>query len=100
MELRKLIAEGHQPAILDVRTGREFARGHVPGAIHAPFQRIGATVPKLPFGPDGLVVVYCKYGPRAWIVGASLRLRGFRRVTYLKGHWAAWRRAGLPVDRR
>jgi rhodanese-related sulfurtransferase len=99
MELRKLIAEGHQPVILDVRTGREFARGHVPGAIHAPFQRIGATVPELPSGPDDLVVVYCGHGPRAWIAGALLRRRGFSCVTYLKGHWAAWRRAGLPVDR-
>jgi rhodanese-related sulfurtransferase len=83
MELRKLIVEGHQSAILDVWTGREFARGHVPGAIHAPFQRIGATVPKLPTGPDDLVVVYCGYGPRSWIAGASLRRRGFSRVTYL-----------------
>ena len=97
-ELHELIAEGHQPAILDVRTGREFARGHVPGAIHAPFQRIWASVHELPSRPDALVVVYCGHGPRAWIAGGVLRRRGFSRVTYLQGHWAAWRRAGLPVE--
>ena len=49
--------------------------------------------------PDETLVVYCGHGPRAWIAARALRRRGFADVRYLKGHMAAWRRAGLREDR-
>ena len=86
------------PAILDVRTSSEFAAGHVPGAVNVPFTEIGARRSEIPAGPDDELIVYCGHGPRAWIAGGRLGRRGYRRLVYLRGHWAAWRRAGLPVE--
>ena len=82
-----------RPIIIDVRTPGEFAAGHVPGAINLPFHQIGARRSDVPGAPAEEVVVYCGHGPRAWMAGAALRRAGFRRVVYLRGHWAGWRRA-------
>lgn len=94
------IAAGTAPVILDVRSTWEFARDHVPGAIHVPFWRLRAHLHRVPARPDDEIVVYCGHGPRAAWAGAVLRRRGFRRVRYLAGHWAAWAKTGLPYTKR
>lgn len=81
-----------------MRTSQEFADGHVPRAVNIPFTQIGARVRELDGVGDAGLVVYCGHGPRAWIAARSLRRAGFT-VDYLKGHMAAWRRAGLPEER-
>jgi rhodanese-related sulfurtransferase len=98
VELAARLERGPRPAILDVRTSSEFAAGHVPGAVNVPFTEIGARLSEIPAGPEDELVVYCGHGPRAWIAGGRLGRRGFRRLVYLGGHWAAWRRAGLPEE--
>jgi hydroxyacylglutathione hydrolase len=89
-DLALQIAGGRAPAILDVRSGPEYRRGHVPGAVHVPFWLLPFRLSRLPFDPDKPVVVYCGHGPRAWMAGAVLRGRGYRQVIYLKGHFAGW----------
>lgn len=111
-DLLARITAGTAPAILDVRSRREFARGHVPGARRVSFWTIinpmrRAPLPGLdhPARPaagthdDPGVVVYCELGPRAWLAGAALRRRGFRRIQYLDGHMFRWRRTRLRVER-
>jgi rhodanese-related sulfurtransferase len=93
------LARGDAPAVLDVRSPAEFAAGHVPGAVNVPFTSVlagseGVCAPK-----SQTLVVYCGHGPRAWLAGEVLRWRGYERVTYLRGHMAAWRRAGLREER-
>jgi rhodanese-related sulfurtransferase len=91
--------ESHQaPTIVDVRSHEEYAAGHVPGALHIPFWAIGSRVSELRSAADRAVVVYGGHGPRAWMAGAVLGLRGFRNLIYLEGHWAAWQRQGLRED--
>ena len=87
------------PTILDVRSGWEYGRGHVPGAIHVPFWTLDTRVSEIPGSVDDPIVVYCGHGPRAWMAGAVLHRHGFHDVMYLAGHMHAWRRAGLPEER-
>jgi rhodanese-related sulfurtransferase len=92
------IEAGTAPTILDVRSRREFADGHVPGALHIPFWALPARTSEIPSSPADPVIVYCGHGPRAYIAGATLCVSGFRRVVYLKGHMLKWRQAGLRQD--
>lgn len=92
------IDAGRAPTVLDVRSGKEFVRGHVPGAMHIPFQSVAGRASEIPSGRDEPLVVYCGHGPRAWMAGAVLRARGFRHIVYLTGHMSGWRRAGLRED--
>lgn len=98
-ELAERITAGAAPAVLDVRTAREFADGHVPGAINIPFNEVRGRTGEVQAPKDEPLVVYCGHGPRAWIAARALRRAGFDRVEYLNGHMAAWKRAGLPQQR-
>src|SRR5262245_54245898 len=95
-DLARLIEARAAPTVVDVRSALEFRRGHVPGALHIPFQRAAALAPAIPSPQTEPIVVYCGHGPRAWIAARALRARGFARIVYLAGHWAAWKRARLP----
>ena len=72
--------------------------GHVPGAMHIPFWAIGSRASEIRSAVDRPVVVYCGHGPRAWMAGALLGLRGFRHLVYVEGHWAGWQRQGLREE--
>jgi rhodanese-related sulfurtransferase len=95
------------PCVVDVRSGFEFRRGHVPGAVHVPFWTLPfRTVPFRtvsvraacsPLPTTRRLVVYCGHGPRAWYAGAWLRWAGFAKVEYLDGHMARWRRDRRPL---
>lgn len=98
-ELLSLIDGGHAPAILDVRSEWEFKRGHVPGAVHIPFWKVGTRLEEVPSKQGEALVVYCGHGPRAWRAGGVLRRHGFKSITYLKGHMHGWRRAGLREEK-
>ena len=97
-ELLARIEARERPLVVDVRSDREFASGHVPGAVNIPFLSIGARAAEIRASHDEPVVVYCEHGPRAWIAGRSLRRQGFKQVVYLKGHMSGWRKAGLRQE--
>lgn len=92
-ELFRQLASQPDTIVVDARSGVEFRRGHVPGAVHMPFWA-AAFRPLQAASPTTPVVVYCGHGPRAWIARALLRWRGIRNVCLLDGHMAGWRRAG------
>jgi adenylyltransferase/sulfurtransferase len=97
-ELLARVGADDSPVVLDVRSSREFAAGHVPNAIHLPFWSVIAGA-GIPAEAGDLVVVYCQHGPRAHLAGAALRARGFQRVEYLDGHMTRWSREGRPEAR-
>lgn len=84
--------------VVDVRTGSEYAGGHLPGAINIPVQA-------LPFRMDEVVVhersepvvVYCSHGIRAGLSGFFLRVAGFSQPMHLQGDIRSWREAGYPL---
>lgn len=95
--LAEKMASGQPPTVIDVRTGFEFKAGHIPGAINAPVWKILLRRVSLPQDKNAELVVLCELGPRAVMGKALLGFLGFRKVTLLAGHMAAWRRSGLPV---
>ena len=98
-ELADKIAHGQPPAVVDVRTGFEFRAGHIPDAIHAPIWKILLKPAALPQDKNAELVVLCELGPRAVMGKVILGLLGYRNITLLAGHMAAWRRLGLPMKK-
>lgn len=96
-DLAARIARGERLQILDVRSEAEFAAGHVPGAVNIPFNHVSSRLAQVPTNLDEPLYVYCGHGPRAYIAASALRHGGRSRLIYVKGHFAAWLRAGLPV---
>ncbi|HEY6509783.1 MAG TPA: rhodanese-like domain-containing protein [Vicinamibacterales bacterium] len=99
-QLASQLASGKPSLILDVRSEREFVRGRVPGAVHAPFWRLDRLMAAARTRLHGVpIVVYCGHGPRAWWAALRLRRHGVAPVHCLTGHMAGWRRARLREER-
>jgi rhodanese-related sulfurtransferase len=98
-DLLKRIESKSAPVIIDARTGIEFKRGHVPGAINAPPRKILLKTARLPKAKDLEIVVYCEHGQRAWLARKLLAVRGYRNTTFLEGSLMDWKKAGLPLEK-
>ncbi len=91
--------------LLDIREPDEYARGHIPGAIHVPRGMLEFQIMKTlehigikgdPADTD--IVLYCGTGGRSALATKSMDDMGFRNVRSMDGGIIAWNEAGLPVD--
>lgn len=98
-ELMKRMKEKNPPVLVDVRTGMEFRRGHIPGAHHVPTWKILLRLDKLPADRSSELVVICEHGPRARMAQSLLQGYGYHNVGLLDGHMAEWRRSGRPTEK-
>jgi rhodanese-related sulfurtransferase len=82
-ELDRRRAAGEALQVVDVRSARDFAKSHVPGAIHIPLgelrERAGELDPALP------TVTYCNKGVSGNAGQNVLRCLGFTWVANLSG---------------
>jgi rhodanese-related sulfurtransferase len=98
-ELRQQMQGQHDILLLDVRTADEFSKGHVPGAVHIPYTELAERLDEVRSKPEKGVVVYCESGRRAGIAEGMLRQAGLDHIRHLEGDMAAWRHAGLPIEK-
>lgn len=92
------VTEMHQlrgPAqVVDVRSGSEFASGHIPGAVNIPMDQIEGRLDDL--RPGVPIILVCQTGKRARVT-AGLLEPCQRQFSILEGGTSAWIQAGLPV---
>lgn len=68
----------HGALLLDVRTGWEFADGHLPNAVNIPVEELQKRTAEVP--RDREIVVYCHSGARAGVAAIMLKKAGYTRV--------------------
>ena len=82
-ELDARVEAGEKLQIIDVRSSKDYAKSHVPGALHIPLkelrQRLGELDPALP------TVTYCNSGVSGNAGQNVLLARGFADVSNLSG---------------
>jgi phage shock protein E len=92
------LAADRNNVVLDVRTAKEFATGHIPGAINldvsAPdFEKRAAALDK-----SKVYLVHCATGVRSVRACEKLGSLDFPKLYNLPGGIRAWYRAGKPVE--
>ena len=92
------LAHGAKIQLLDVRTRREFAHGHIAGAVNVPIQSLRGELPHLALHRSEPVVAICKTAHRSPAATRVLRAQGFDAVQLAKGI-DDWRRQELPVQK-
>lgn len=97
-DLDTLIVAGDAPFILDVRSQKEFADGHIPGAVNIPHTELADRIAELNGRKNDKMVLYCRSGRRAVTADEILRASGFTRITELEGHMLGWQAGGHPVE--
>ena len=85
--------------LIDVCEPSEFAAGHALGARNIPLGSIDGSK-ELPSNKALPLVLLCASGARAGRAAALLRKAGYAQATAVTGGLAAWREAGLPVDKK
>ena len=84
--------------LIDVCEPAEFAAGHAKGARNVPLGQL-AGARDLPANKALPVLVMCASGARAGRAAGQLRKAGYERAVAVAGGNAAWREAGLPVEK-
>lgn len=82
--------------VLDVREPREYAAGHVPGAVNIPMGRLTGRLDEL--DRSAPVYVVCATGNRSSAMTSLLITAGFDAYN-VAGGTTAWARSGRPIYR-
>ena len=79
--------------LLDVRSPEELhgELGHLPQVTNIPLSQLAYRLSELVGYEDRDIVVVCRTGKRSEAAALTLRERGFKRVSVLKGGMIAWR---------
>lgn len=86
---------GPAPSLLvDVRSGSEFASGHIPGAVNIPMDQIESRLGDLDSHLP--IVLICQSGARAQMT-AGIIVSCHPQIAVLEGGTKAWIQAGLPI---
>jgi rhodanese-related sulfurtransferase len=98
-EVKKKMDRGGKFILVDVREESEFAKDHLPGAIHLGkgiIERdIEARVPDL--GAE--IVLYCGGGFRSALAADNLQKMGYTNVISMDGGIRDWREKGYPLTK-
>src|ERR1700732_4866922 len=98
-EVKKKMDGGGKFTLVDVREESEFAKDHLPGAIHLGkgiIERdIEARVPDL----DAEIVLYCGGGFPSAPGGGHLQKMGYTNVISMDGGIRDWREKGYPLTK-
>jgi rhodanese-related sulfurtransferase len=66
--------------VIDVRTPKEFAAGHIEGAINIEHGNIAQEIAKSGATKDDKVILYCQSGRRSGIALETLKNLGFSKA--------------------
>lgn len=98
-EVKQRLDRGERVRLIDVREESEFAKGHLPGAIHLGKGIIERDVEEKFPDPATELVLYCGGGFRSALAADNLQKMGYTNVKSMDGGWRGWTEAGLAVER-
>lgn len=98
-DTKKRMDAGEEFILVDTREESEWARGHLPGAIHISKGVIERDIEKKVPDKDAAIVLYCGGGFRSALVADNLQKMGYRNVISMDGGWRGWSEANFPVVR-
>ncbi|MGO9085805.1 MAG: rhodanese-like domain-containing protein [Candidatus Sulfotelmatobacter sp.] len=98
-EVKARMDRGDKFLLVDVREESEFAKDHLPGAIHlgkGVIERdIEARVPEL----NTEMILYCGGGFRSALAADNLRKMGYTNLISMDGGIRGWREKGYPLTK-
>ena len=98
-DIKKKFDAGEPMIIVDTREDNEWARGHIPNAVHLGKGVIERDIEKAIPDKDATLVLYCGGGYRSALAADNLQKMGYRNVISMDGGWRGWTEAGFPTIR-
>ena len=98
-DVKRRMDSGEKFILVDTREDLEWAKGHLPGAIHMGKGVIERDIEgKIP-DHNALVVLYCGGGFRSALAADNLQKMGYTNVVSMDGGWRGWNESGYPVTK-
>jgi len=91
------LAAGEKLLILDVREESEYAKDHVPGAVHLGKGILERDVEEKVPDTATEIILYCGGGFRSALAADALQQMGYTNVLSMDGGIREWREKGLPL---
>jgi rhodanese-related sulfurtransferase len=96
-DVKRRLDAGEKFTLIDVREESEYARGHVPGAIHLSKGVIERDIEKVVPDPAAPLVLYCGGGYRSALAADNIQKMGYTSVISMDGGWRDWTGSGYPT---
>ncbi len=84
------LADNNTVALIDARSPGEYSSQHIPGAVNLPYDELDEHKALLPSKKDKPIVIYCRSGKRAGILGKDLKALGYSEVHVLPREQIFW----------
>jgi rhodanese-related sulfurtransferase len=98
-EIKRRLDAREKLTLIDVREDNEWARGHLPGAVHLGKGIIERDIEQAFPDQQAQLVLYCGGGFRSALVADNLQKMGYTNVISMDGGWRGWTEAGYPVEK-
>ena len=98
-ELKARLDRGEKLVLVDVREESEFAKDHLPGAIHLSKGVIERDIEEKVPDVNAALVLYCGGGYRSALAADNLQKMGYKNVLSMAGGIRAWREKGFPLTK-
>jgi rhodanese-related sulfurtransferase len=97
-QVRRRLDSGDRFHLVDVREESEWARGHLPRAVHLSKGIIERDIESAIPDKSAEIICYCGGGFRSALVADNLRKMGYTNVVSMDGGWRGWTEAGHPTE--
>jgi rhodanese-related sulfurtransferase len=96
-EVKRRGDAGEKFVLIDVREDNEWAKGHLPGAVHLGKGIIERDIEQNVPDTGAKLILYCGGGFRSALAAENLQKMGYTNVESMDGGWKGWVEAGLPT---
>jgi rhodanese-related sulfurtransferase len=98
-EVKKRLDRGEKFVLIDVREESEYAKDHLPGAIHLSKGIIERDIEERVPDHKAPLVLYCGGGFRSALAADNLQKMGYSNVISMDGGVRGWREKGYPFTK-
>lgn len=98
-EVKKRIDKGDKFLLVDVREESEYAKDHLPGAIHLGKGIIERDIEQKVPDLNTEIILYCGGGFRSALAADNLQKMGYSNVISMDGGIRDWREKGYPLTK-
>jgi rhodanese-related sulfurtransferase len=96
-EIKAKLDRGEKFLLVDVREESEYAKDHLPGAIHLSKGIIERDIEQRVPNLQAPIVLYCGGGYRSALAADNLQKMGYTNVLSMDGGIRGWREKGFPL---
>ncbi len=96
-DVKARLDRGDQFVLVDVREESEYAKDHLPGAIHLGKGIIERDIEERVPGLNTPIVLYCGGGYRSALAADNLQKMGYTNVLSMDGGIRGWREKHFPL---